>query len=87
MSHWNYRIIERDDGYFGLREVYYTDDDQPTGHCSADTDAYDSPEELIHELRTMLKDAKKQSPLHEREFIRDPAYDEDGAEEYNLIDE
>jgi len=35
MTYWNYRVIERNDGSFGIHEVYYDDNDVPE-MCTAD---------------------------------------------------
>jgi hypothetical protein len=39
MMHWNHRVVEFEDEYedkwFSIQEVYYDENDKPTGYCDA----------------------------------------------------
>lgn len=60
---WNYRIVARLDGTFGLHEVYYADDKKTEIAMTSTpvhfaTDTEEGPEGIIASLERALKDAK-----------------------------
>jgi hypothetical protein len=67
---WNYRIIRRKDGSFGLHEVYYDAAGNPHG-MTADpvgfaADADEGEQGIIISLKTALRDARNRPVLDEQ---------------------
>ena len=65
---WNYRIIKRKcsetgEVYYGLNEVFYTEQGKLMAYSENDEVIGDTPEEIIQTLKMMLKDAKKNQPI------------------------
>jgi len=65
---WNYRIIKRKcsetgEVYYGLNEVFYTEQGKLMAYSENDEVIGDTPEEIIQVLKMMLKDAKKNQPI------------------------
>jgi hypothetical protein len=65
---WNYRIIKRKcsetgEVYYGLNEVFYTEQGKLMAYSENDEVIGDTPEEIIQVLKMMLKDAKKDQPI------------------------
>jgi hypothetical protein len=55
MTHWNYRVIKRQDESFGIHEVYYDENGDPT-MCTADpvTLYGDSVDEIVNDVNHIL---------------------------------
>jgi hypothetical protein len=65
---WNYRIIKRKcpetgEVYYGLNEVFYTEQGKLMAYSERDDIVGGSPEEIIQVLEMMLKDARKEQPI------------------------
>ena len=69
---WNYRIIRRKNGSFGLHEVFY--DEAGTPHSMTvdpvefAADAEEGEQGIIASLETALRDARNRPVLDERNF-------------------
>lgn len=72
---WNYRIIRRKDGSFGLHEVYY--DEAGTPHSMTvdpvgfAADADEGEQGIIASLEIALRDARSRPVLDERNIQAD----------------
>jgi hypothetical protein len=69
---WNYRIVRRHDGSFGLHEVYYDDTGKPHS-MTADpvgfaADADEGEQGIIASLEMALRDARNRPVLDEQEI-------------------
>jgi len=66
---WDYRIVRCRDGWFGLHEVHYDDDDRPTGMNPAyfQVRAEDGPQAIVESLQMALRDAMGRRILREAE--------------------
>jgi len=56
---WNYRVVNlksenAGEDWYCIREVYYSDDNEPEGHCDIAVGS-DSPEDLANVLQMMGK--------------------------------
>lgn len=70
MSHWNYRLVKRLDGGYGLHEVYYNAKGEPwamTDNPIFYADAEGGPQEIIDALEMALSDAKNRGLFEEPE--------------------
>jgi hypothetical protein len=71
MSHWNYRIVKRLQGYYGLHEVFYDDDGLPWAMTMDPVDFIvdkdETPADLIRCMEMALHDAKTHEVLEEPE--------------------
>lgn len=70
MGHWNYRVVRyRNQGGYGLHEVYYDDDGLPWSMtrepASFVSDFAEGPEAIAGALLTARVDAKKRPVLDE----------------------
>lgn len=64
MSAWDYRIVKREDGTFGLHEVYYDKKDSPYLMKAEPVDiVWDSPGDIVAMLKQMLKDVENRPTL------------------------
>lgn len=79
---WNYRIVKRQDGLYGLHEVYYnkageawamTENPKITymAEPDDDPDLHEGPEDILETLKMMLHDAEKD--CGERGVFMEPA--------------
>lgn len=68
---WNYRIVHRRDGSYGLHEVYYDDVGEPVvmteNAVTFECDSDEGPEGVIGNLEMALKDAKERPVFEEPE--------------------
>lgn len=58
---WNYRILQYEDGEYGLHEVYYDDEGRPEG-CTEDAllGPYERPTDLLWDLENIKEALRKE---------------------------
>jgi hypothetical protein len=68
--HWNHRVVEFEDGYgdkwFSIQEVFYDENDKPTGYC----DPFVGSETLegLKEVVARMQEAVAQPVLKAEDF-------------------
>jgi hypothetical protein len=71
--HWNHRVVEFEDGYgdkwFSIQEVFYDENDKPTGYC----DPFVGSETLegLKEVVARFGEALTQPTLKAKDFKED----------------
>lgn len=56
MTHWDYRVVQQDDGDLGIYEVYYDDNGRPTSISSERVaPSADSADSLRAEYQRLMK--------------------------------
>lgn len=68
---WNYRILrqEEPEAAFILIEAHYNSKGEPWGWTNT-TPQGETPEELIEDLETMLRDCKAHPPISRSDFVK-----------------
>ena len=75
---WNYRIVNTKsenggEDWYCLQEVFYNDNNEPTGHGSPCTGSEDM--ESLKKVWDMMQHAMELPPLQEEDFIGEVAYE------------
>lgn len=61
--HWNYRLIKNNKGYYEVREVYYSENNEPFGISSNATLIGETKEEIIETLNMIFNDLEKMEAI------------------------